>query len=155
MPKSSSGLLPFRRNQDRLEVLLVHPGGPLWARKDLGAWSIAKGEPSPGEDPLQAAIRELREETGFTPSEPFLELGEVRQAGGKIVRAWAFEGDFDPARLKSNLFTMPWPPRSGRLQSFPEIDRAQWFTLEEARQKILPGQAPLLETLETILPKPN
>ena len=147
MPKLSAGLLPFRRSEGFLQVFLVHPGGPFWARKDLGAWSIAKGEPSPDEDPLQAAIREFREETGFDPRGPFQELGQSRQPGGKIVQAWAFEGDFDPSLLQSNTFTMSWPPRSGRLQSFPEVDRAEWFTLETARKKILPGQVPLLEAL--------
>ena len=123
--KESAGLLLFRRREGYLEVLLGHPGGPYWAHRDDGAWSIPKGGMNPGEDPLAAAQREFLEETGFTPCGPYLPLGHVTQRGGKVVHAWAFEGDCDPARLVSNLCTVEWPPRSGRFQSFPEIDRAR------------------------------
>src|SRR5687768_2129728 len=142
--KTSAGLLLFRRNGN-LEVLLVHPGGPLWTKKDEGAWSIPKGEIDPGEDPLAAARREFEEETGFASAPPFLLLGELKQKSGKRITAWAFEGDADPSRLVSNPFEMEWPPRSGRMQSFPEIDRVAWFGPEEARAKVLPGQAPFLD----------
>lgn len=147
MKKLSAGLLPFRGRGDGLELFLVHPGGPFWARKDAGAWSIAKGEFGSGEDPLDAAVREFREETGFEPSGPFVALGEARQPSGKTVFAWAFEADFDPAKLESNKFEMEWPPKSGRLSEFPEIDRAAWFAPDVALEKILPGQAVLVERL--------
>jgi predicted NUDIX family NTP pyrophosphohydrolase len=146
MPKQSAGLLLFRRRGD-LEVLLVHPGGPLWAKKDEGAWSIPKGELTDGENPLSAARRECQEETGATPTGEFIALDPVRQAGGKVVHAWAVESEFDPATLKSGTFQMEWPPRSGRRQDFPEVDRAEWFTIEAARRKILKGQTPLLDQL--------
>jgi len=152
MAKESAGLLFFRRRAGALEVLLVHPGGPFWARRDLGAWSIPKGEVLAGEDPLAAARREAREETGLRAAGPFVPLGAVRQRGGKRVAAWAVEGDFDPAALRSGRFEMEWPPRSGRRQSFPEVDRAAWFGLDEARARILPGQRPLLDALLVILP---
>lgn len=132
-------------------MFLVHPGGPFWARKDLGAWSIPKGEPAPGEDPLAAALREFEEETGHRPSGDPLPLTPVRQAGGKVVHAWALEGDLDPARLVSNRFTMEWPRGSGRMAEFPEVDRGAWFSLEEAERKILSGQAPLLRELASRL----
>jgi predicted NUDIX family NTP pyrophosphohydrolase len=138
----------FRRAGGTLEALLVHPGGPLWQGKDLGAWSIPKGEPDPGEDLLAAACREFLEETGFAAAPPFLELGSVRQKSGKQVHAWAFEGDCDPALVKSNDFELEWPPRSGRICSFPEIDRAAFFALPEARRRINPAQVPLLDRLE-------
>jgi predicted NUDIX family NTP pyrophosphohydrolase len=147
MAKTSAGLLVFRRGGGRIEVLLVHPGGPFWKNKDDGAWSIPKGEYDPGEDPLSAARREFEEETGIAPAGEFLALREVRQAGGKVVRAWALEADYDCAAMRSNTFEMEWPPRSGRKQSFPEVDRAAWFALDEARVKILSGQVPLLEEL--------
>jgi predicted NUDIX family NTP pyrophosphohydrolase len=147
MPKRSAGILMYRRPGAGVELLLVHPGGPFWARKDLGAWSIPKGEYSESEDALAVAKRELEEETGARPRGDFLPLGELVQPGRKIVTAWAIEGDFDPSALKSNLFEMEWPPKSGRLQSFPEVDRAQWFPLEEAREKILPGQRPFIDRL--------
>jgi predicted NUDIX family NTP pyrophosphohydrolase len=147
MSRTSAGLLLFRRHQGCLEVFLVHPGGPFWRNKDLGAWSIPKGECAPGEDLLVAARRELLEETGYDVAGPFASLGPIRQAGGKMVYAWAAEADIDPARVVSNTFTVEWPPRSGRQQEFPEIDRAAWFPLEEARIKILAGQVPLLEQL--------
>ena len=129
-------------------MLLVHPGGPFWARRDLGAWSIPKGEYEPEEDPLAAARREFQEELGVAaPGGPGRELGEIRQKGGKAVRAWAFEGDLDPTQVVSNTFPLEWPPRSGRSIQVPEIDRAQWFTLEEARERINPAQVELLERL--------
>jgi predicted NUDIX family NTP pyrophosphohydrolase len=148
MPKQSAGLLLFRRTGLQVEVLLVHPGGPFWAKKDEGAWSIPKGEFAEGEDPLDAARREFEEETGRAISGDSLPLTPVRQAGGKTVHAWAIESDFDVATLKSNTFSMEWPPRSGRHQEFPEIDRACWFSLPDARRKILNGQEPLLLELE-------
>ena len=148
MAKKSAGLLMYRRRGGVLRVFLVHPGGPLWAGKDLGAWSIPKGEYSPEEDPLAAARREFEEETGFTPAGPFLELTPVKQPSGKIIQAWAFEGDCDPSAVKSNTFSMEWPPRSGGQQEFPEVDRAAWFDIEEAKQRILKGQVPLLLELE-------
>jgi predicted NUDIX family NTP pyrophosphohydrolase len=132
-------------------VLLVHPGGPLWTGKDLGAWSIPKGEFSGAEDALSAALRECAEELGEAPAivgKP-IRLAPVRQAGGKTVHAWAVRSDFDPARLASNTFTMEWPPRSGHMQTFPEVDRASWFTLDEARRRILEGQVGLVDELET------
>ena len=134
-----------------VEVLLVHPGGPFWARKDAGAWSIPKGEAAPGEDLLARARQEFGEETGFAAVEPFLPLMPVRQAGGKIVHAWAVAFDGDAAAIQSNSFTLEWPPRSGQLQEFPEIDRAGWFDLASARGKIIPGQADLLSQLQRLL----
>lgn len=137
----------FRRLDGRtLEVLLAHPGGPFWARKDLGAWTIPKGEYT-DEDPLAAAQREFQEETGFAPEGPFIELATIKQKSGKVVSAWAFEADWDPARLVSNTFEMEWPKGSGRMQAFPEVERAAWFTIEEARQRMLPAQVPLLDRL--------
>ncbi|MES2638751.1 MAG: NUDIX domain-containing protein [Myxococcota bacterium] len=150
MPKNSAGILLYRHGAD-LQVLLVHPGGPFWARKDLGAWSVPKGEVDPGEDTLAAAKREFREELGAEIEGAFLPLTPVRQRSGKIVYAWAVAGDFDPATLRSNLFEMEWPPRSGKLATFPEVDRAAWFGIAEARQKILAAQAPLLDQLITLL----
>ena len=135
----------------KVEVLLVHPGGPLWAGKDLGAWSIPKGEYTAGENALEVAKREFEEETGIVPEGDFTTLGEIRQAGGKVVAAWGFEGDCDPRAVRSNMFTMEWPPRSGREQTFPEIDRAEWFGLEEARKRIVNGQLPILEELERVI----
>jgi predicted NUDIX family NTP pyrophosphohydrolase len=149
MPKLSAGLVVWRRRAGALEVLLVHPGGPFWKNKDEGAWSIPKGEYTESEDPLAAARREFTEETGIEPAGEFTLLGEVRQPGGKRVRAWAHQGDYDPAGMQSNTFEMEWPPKSGRTQSFPEIDRAAWYTFEEARRKILAGQLPLLDALAT------
>ena len=147
MPLRSAGLLCYRRTGAHLEVLLVHPGGPFWARKDDGAWSIPKGEIAADEDPLLAAQREFAEELGVKPGGPFVALEPVRQAGGKVVVAWAFEGDLDVSTITSNSFSMEWPPRSGELREFPEVDRAEWFPTEEARRKILRGQAPLLDQL--------
>jgi predicted NUDIX family NTP pyrophosphohydrolase len=145
MAKKSAGLLLFRRMSDRVEVLLVHPGGPLWSKKDEGAWSIPKGELDPDEDPLAAARREFEEELGAPVSGEFIALTPVRQASGKLVYAWAVEGDFDPMTLTSSPFSMEWPPRSGRQQSFPEVDRAEWFTIDEAKRKINKAQIPLLD----------
>ena len=147
MPKRSAGILMYRRGTQGLEVLLVHPGGPFWARKDLGAWSIPKGEYSEREDPLAVAIREFEEETGTRPRGELHPLGDVTQPGRKVVTAFALEGDFDPATLRSNTFEMEWPPKSGRKASFPEVDRAQWFSLETAREKILRGQRELVDRL--------
>jgi predicted NUDIX family NTP pyrophosphohydrolase len=148
MPKHSAGLLLFRQTVRGLEVFLVHPGGPFWAKRDLGAWSIPKGEYPADEDPLAAARREFQEETGFATDGEFLELGTVRQAGGKFVSVWAFEGDRDPAKLTSNHFQMQWPPRSGKMADFPEVDRGAWFNLREAHVRILAGQRPFLDLLE-------
>ncbi len=146
--RRSAGILLYRLTPDGPEVLLVHPGGPLWASKDAGAWSIPKGEQDEGEDPLACALRELEEETGSTPpAGPLTALGEVRQRNGKRVSAWALEGDLDPATVRSNTFVMQWPPRSGRTRQFPEIDRAGWFAPEQAREKLIPAQVELLERL--------
>ena len=147
--KRSAGILLHRRSGDgALEVLLVHPGGPFWAKKDLGAWSIPKGEYEDGEDALAAARREFAEELGSPAADgELVALGEVRQTSGKVVTAWALEGDIDADAVTSNTFTMEWPPRSGRTREFPEVDRAAWFGLDEARERILPAQAPLLDRL--------
>lgn len=134
-----------------IEVLLAHPGGPYWRRKDDGAWTLPKGEAEPGEDPLACAMREFREETGCTPAGPFAPLGDIRQNSGKRVLAWSFEGDFDPARLDSNLFDMEWPPRSGELRQFPEVDRLGWFDLESARVKLMTAHHPFLDRLAQAL----
>ena len=145
----SAGLLLYRRREGRIEVLLGHMGGPFWARKDERAWSIPKGEHPEAEDALAAARREFAEETGTPPPDgPTLDLGEVRQSGGKRVTAWAVEGDLDPSAVKSNTFLLEWPPRSGRRQEFPEIDRAGWFDLDTARRKIVKGQVALVDRLE-------
>jgi predicted NUDIX family NTP pyrophosphohydrolase len=138
----------YREAGPELELLLVHPGGPFWARKDAGAWSIPKGEYGQGEDPLAAARREFAEELGVpAPEGPYLDLGEIMQPSRKRVAVFAVEGDVDPGSLKSNLFEIEWPPRSGEMRSFPEIDRAAWFPLSVARTKILPGQAPFIDRL--------
>jgi predicted NUDIX family NTP pyrophosphohydrolase len=146
--KQSAGLLLFRESQEKLEVLLVHPGGPFWTRKDAGAWSIPKGEFERGEDPREAAFRELAEETGWTPDGEPIALDPIRQAGGKTVHAWAIRFEVDPTTLKSNSFSVEWPPRSGTRREFPEVDRAGWFGLDEARRKILPSQVALIDDLE-------
>ena len=132
-------------------MFLVHPGGPFWAKKDLGAWSLPKGELDEGEDPLKAAIREFEEETGFAIDGEFRPLRPLRQPSGKTVVAWAVEGDCDPAELRSNTFTMEWPPKSGKQREFPEVDRAAWFSIEEARKRIIAGQAPFLNELQEAL----
>jgi predicted NUDIX family NTP pyrophosphohydrolase len=147
MPKRSAGLLMYRRLKGDLEVFLVHPGGPLWANKDEGAWTIPKGEYKGNEEPLEAARREFREETGFTAAGEFLHLGSVRQKSGKIVTAWAFEGDCEPAHLSSNTCEIEWPPRSGRLLEIPEVDRGQWFSGSAARRYLRREQEPLLDAL--------
>jgi predicted NUDIX family NTP pyrophosphohydrolase len=151
MAKKSAGLLMYRRRGGILEVFLVHPGGPFWARKDEGAWSIPKGEYETGEDPLEVAKREFQEETGFQAAGEFAPLTPRKQAGGKVVSAWAVEGNCDASAVKSNLFSIEWPPRSGRQKEFPEVDRAGWFTMAQAREKILKGQAGFLEELDGIL----
>jgi len=147
MPQRSAGILLYRIGADGLEVLLVHPGGPFWAKKDDGAWSIPKGLVDPGEDALAAARREFFEETGHAPEGEFLRLGDFRYSSGKIVSAWAVEGDFDLEKFQSGVFEMEWPPKSGRTQKFPEADKAAWFELGEAQQKILKGQVGMLDAL--------
>jgi predicted NUDIX family NTP pyrophosphohydrolase len=151
MARTSAGLLLYRWREGRLEVFLVHPGGPFWARKDQGAWSIPKGEFTAGEDPLLAARREVEEETGLVPDGAFVALSPLRQAGGKIVHAFALEGDCDPTAIRSNSFTIEWPPRSGQRREFPEVDRAAWFALAEAKRRILKSQLGLLEELVELL----
>ena len=145
--KKSAGLLVYRVRNGDLEVFLVHPGGPFWAKKDEGAWSIPKGEIAEDEDPLKAAKRELLEETGFQIDGNFIALSPVKQAGGKWVYAWAVEGNCDAESIHSNTFSIEWPPRSGKRKEFPEVDRAAWFTIDQAKQKILKGQLSLLEEL--------
>ncbi|HEX9752918.1 MAG TPA: NUDIX domain-containing protein [Methyloceanibacter sp.] len=148
MAKRSAGILMYRGFPPELELLLVHPGGPFWARKDLGAWSIPKGEYAEGEDPLAVAKREFAEELGSPPPQgEFVSLGELVQPSRKIVTAFALEGDFDPATLQSNRFELEWPRGSGRKQSFPEVDRAAWFAPTKAREKIQSGQAPFIDRL--------
>jgi predicted NUDIX family NTP pyrophosphohydrolase len=151
--KRSAGIVLYRESADGLEVLLVHPGGPFWARKDAGVWSIPKGEYEPGDDPLGAARREFEEELGSAPPDgATLDLGEVRQKSGKLVCAWALEGDLDPTAVHSNAFALEWPPRSGRMREFPEVDRAEWFPLAAAREKINPAQAAFLDRLAETRP---
>lgn len=149
--KRSAGILLHRRRGGAVEVLLVHPGGPFWARKDAGAWSIPKGEHDESEDPLDAARREFEEEVGPLPAGEPIALTPVRQKGGKVVAAWALEGDLDPAAIRGGSFEMEWPPRSGRMRTFPEIDRAEWLPLEQAAEKINPAQRALLEELASLL----
>jgi predicted NUDIX family NTP pyrophosphohydrolase len=151
MAKQSAGLLLYRRRAGRLEVFLVHPGGPFWTGKDEGAWSIPKGEYPPGEDPLAAANREFQEETSCAAIGQVIPLTSLKQPSGKIIQAWALEGDCDADASRSNTFSLEWPPRSGRWQNFPEVDRAAWFPLEVARKKISKGQAGFLAELEQIL----
>lgn len=149
MAKQSAGLLMYRRRTE-LEVLLVHPGGPFWKNRDLSVWTIPKGLVEGDEDLFYTACREFTEETGLTPHPPFLELPEIRQSS-KRVKAWAFEGDCDPAQIRSNTFTLEWPPRSGNLQEFPEVDRADWFVFERAARYLLKAQIPLLSSLRAQL----
>lgn len=151
MTRESAGLLLHRERGGKLEVLLVHPGGPFWARRDAGAWSIPKGEIAAGETPVGVARREFEEELGAAapPMAELSALGSVRQAGGKVVHAWAAAGEFDPARLESMTFELEWPPRSGHVRSFPEVDRAAWFDLDQARRMILKGQRPFLDRLDS------
>ncbi len=151
MSKKSAGILMFRRKEGSLEVFLVHPGGPYWAKKDLASWSIPKGELEGEEDALSAAKREFHEETGFRVEGVFLPLTPLRQRSGKLVSAWAVEGDCDPSQMKSNHFSVEWPPHSGELKEFPEADRSSWFGLALARAKILPGQLGFLNELEQLL----
>ncbi len=151
MAKKSAGLLMYRLIDGKLEVFLVHMGGPFWAKKDIGAWSIPKGEYQPDEDPFEAAKREFLEETGFAAIGEFIRLKDVKQPGGKVVSAWAFEGDCGAKQITSNTFSMEWPPRSGRFQEFPEVDRAEWFALDIANGKLLKGQRPFIQELQSIL----
>ena len=146
----TAGLLLYRRHAE-LEVFLVHPGGPFWAQKDLGAWSLPKGEIDEGEDMLDAAKREFTEETGFAIDGEFIPLDPVKQSGGKLVNAWAIEGDCDPSRIQSNSFSMEWPLKSGKKQEFPEVDRAGWFTVAEARKRILAAQVAFIDQLVSLL----
>jgi predicted NUDIX family NTP pyrophosphohydrolase len=148
MPKHSAGLLMYRVREGDLEFLLVHPGGPFWKHRDAGAWTIPKGEIQPGEEPLATAKREFEEELGLKPEGHFIELKPITQKGGKIVHGWAFEGDFDAATLQSNTFQLEWPPRSGKFQSFPEVDRAEFFRMTDAMEKINPAQVLFLQELE-------
>ncbi len=151
MPRRSAGLLVYRRSDRGAEVLLVHPGGPYWARRDDGVWSIPKGEYHPGEDPFEVAVREFGEEIGRPPPRTVpVALGELPQPGGKLVAAWALEGDLDVSSIRSNTFEVEWPPRSGLTREFPEVDRAAWFELETARRKLLPGQVGFLDRLSAL-----
>lgn len=149
--RRSAGLLVYRLRDGVVEVFLVHPGGPFWRNRDDGAWSLPKGEYAEDEDPLAAAVREFGEETGMTITGEFQPLQPVRQAGGKSVTAWAIAGDFDAGAIRSNSFTMEWPPKSGSMRAFPEVDRAAWFTLDQARSKLLAGQRPLLDELAALV----
>jgi predicted NUDIX family NTP pyrophosphohydrolase len=151
MPKRSAGILVYRFNKEALEVFLVHPGGPYWAGKDNGAWSIPKGMIAPGEEPLEAAKRELSEETGLSPEGEFRPLTPLKQPSGKIIDAWAVEGDADPLAVRSNTFSMEWPPKSGKMEEYPEVDRAGWFELKYAKEKIIGGQIGFLEELGRLL----
>jgi predicted NUDIX family NTP pyrophosphohydrolase len=151
MTRMSAGILPYRQRDGVWEVLLVHPGGPFWARKDLGAWSIAKGEYEADEDPFRAAVREFEEETGFRPAGTFARLAPRRQPSGKLIDAWAVEMDCDASGARSNLFEMEWPRGSGTMCRFPEVDRAEWFTFAEASRRIRPAQRGFLEELHRAL----
>ena len=151
MAKQSAGVLLFRMKREQLEVFLVHPGGPFWIKKDTGAWSIPKGEIETGEEALQVAKREFKEETGQEIEGSFSELQPVKQKAGKIIKAWAVEGDIDETTIVSNTFEIEWPPRSGKKKIFPEVDKAQWFSLTAASEKINPGQLPLIEELQQII----
>jgi predicted NUDIX family NTP pyrophosphohydrolase len=144
----------YRGRSPEIEVFLVHPGGPFWAKKDFGAWSIPKGEYLDNEEPLEAAKREFEEETGFEPKGAFIELGDLKQPGGKIITAWAFEGNCDPTKLRSNTFAMEWPPRSGRQIDVPEVDRGCWYSVEDARARLLAGQRVFLDRLLQRIPAP-
>ena len=151
MQKKSAGILLYRFHNNVPEVLLVHPGGPFWAKQDLGAWSIPKGEFEADENPLDAAKREVEEETGIKVQGDFMELTPVKQKSGKVIYAWALQGNFNTAEIKSNTFEIEWPPKSGKKKSFPEIDKAAWFNMDEAKKKIIDGQASLIKELETKL----
>lgn len=147
MKKLSAGLLMYRWRDTTLEVFIVHPGGPFWAKKDDGAWSIPKGEYTEGDDPLATARREFTEETGFTPDGVLIPLSDIKQPSGKVVKVWALEGDCDASQCQSNMFSMEWPPKSGQMQEFPEVDRAAWFPIEVARNKLLKGHLGFLDQL--------
>jgi predicted NUDIX family NTP pyrophosphohydrolase len=149
--KQSAGLLLYRRHQGVWQVFLVHPGGPFWKAKDLGAWSIPKGEFEAGEDPLEAAKREFREETGLVIEGDALVLAPIKQTGGKLIHAWAMEGDCDPGAIRSNTFSIEWPPRSGRVRQFPEVDRGEWFGLDDARERLTKGQRGFVDQLRALL----
>lgn len=151
MPKQAAGILLYRRGSAGLQVLLAHPGGPLWARKDAGSWTLPKGQFTEGELPLDAAKREFEEEMGSPAAGDFQPLGTVKQPSGKVIHAWTAESNFDVTTVKSNLFSLEWPPKSGRHGEFPEVDRAAWFSIDEARVRILKGQAPFLERLLALL----
>ncbi len=150
MAKKSAGLLMYRRHNGELEIMLVHPGGPFWVKKDLGSWSIPKGEYTNEEDPLEVAKREFQEETSFKAEGEFMALTPIKQPGGKLITIWAFEGDCDASKIKSNTFTMEWPPRSGKQQEFPEVDRAGWFIISVAKEKIIKGQTGFIDELYQI-----
>ncbi len=153
MPKRSAGLLLFRHRGNLLEVFLVHPGGPFWANKDLGSWSIAKGEYEENENALEVAKREFQEETGYAVEGEFIPLGQIKQPSRKVITAWALEADCDTRSITSNTFHLEWPPKSGMMQEFPEVDRAEWFSIASAKEKILKGQRGFLEILEKLLPE--
>ena len=156
MPRRSAGILLYRRHQGILEVLLVHPGGPMWVNRDAGAWSIPKGEYSDDEDPQAVALREFQEETGQPPpTGDLVALGEIRQKGGKVVTAWATPGDLDPEAITSNTFKLQWPPNSGRWRTVPEVDRAGWFDPSTAKDKLLAAQAELVDRLLAVLGEPG
>lgn len=155
MAKRSAGILLYRHRSGELEVFLVHPGGPFWIKKDLGAWTIPKGEYAETEEPLAAAMREFQEETGFPIQGPFVELGVIRQASGKLVSGWAVEGDCNPEKLVSNLCQVEWPPRSRRMIEVPEVDRGAWFSIDEARKRIISTQTPFLESLVVHTGRPS
>jgi predicted NUDIX family NTP pyrophosphohydrolase len=155
MPARSAGILAYRFEEGRLQVMLVHPGGPFWSKKDQHAWSIPKGLYEKDEDPLKTAVREFNEETGFTADGPFIELGEHKQSHSKTITVWALEQDFDVSNLTSNTFTLEWPKNSGNVKDYPEVDKAQWFTIETARKKILKGQQPFLDRLTEKLQHQN
>lgn len=147
MRRVSAGLLMFKRSDSRVDVFLVHPGGPFWQKKDQGSWSIPKGEYTEGEDPLEAAKREFEEETSMKPEGEFVSLDDIKQPSGKIITAWAFEGDCSPEEIRSNVFSMEWPPKSGQMKEFPEVDRGAWFSLDDARDRIQKGQIGFLDRL--------
>jgi predicted NUDIX family NTP pyrophosphohydrolase len=151
MAKRAAGILLYRKNGSSMEVFLIHPGGPFWAKKDEGSWSIPKGEYSDEEEPLKAAQREFQEETGFSVQGPFIPIGSIKQSNGKIVHAWASEGDLDASAIQSNTFRLEWPPHSGKFQEFPEADRGEWFSIVQARKKILKAQLRFLKNLAALV----
>jgi predicted NUDIX family NTP pyrophosphohydrolase len=158
MRRLSAGLLMFRRVNSGVDVFLVHPGGPFWQKKDLGSWSIPKGEYAEGDDPLEAAKREFEEETGLRPNGEFISLDEIKQPSGKVITVWALEGDCSADEIRSNTFSMEWPPKTGPMQQFPEVDRASWFSVEEARDRIVKGQIGFLDRFISrfqYIPKPT